>query len=237
MFEKEIMAQSRISIDQIFDRLCLNTDVSLEQTQISNNIKKWWQQQNKTQKNALFYPELIIAPLPQTQNFNRLEKEFISDDDPQYHVGIRHSFSMAFGTTKKGKRLKGLLLAYQLGNPVPIAFTCFSFFLMDSWQVFGVESEPKGIGLCCHLNYTYVKSGWRQQGVAHSLVEGLSQYFIAQLKIIEQQINHIQQSLTPIIYCGTHAANGDFLVKHIENHINQYHHSSKVNFCPCITNI
>ena len=182
--------------------------------------------------------DIYYSRLSDSSNIKFLENELCYNESKEIQSGIKHSFSMNFGLTKEDHRYVDIFFAFDKNNRVePIGFICFSLFLLDSWQVHGIENGNKGIGLCCYINYTFVKSSYRQQGIAHHLAKGLAHYFFAQLNHINQQISSTVLTLTPIIYRGTYAFGSDFLLKNIQQNIMTFCELRSLYLCPCITNV
>lgn len=175
--------------------------------------------------------------LTQLNNTKHLENE-LSDNEPKtITAAIKHSFSMKIGFSQHNKRYMDMLLVFDKNDTEkPIAFICFSFFLLDSWQVHGVENNQKGIGLCCYLNYTFVKDSHQKQGIAHLLSNAVADIYFEHLVFIKEKLTQTKLTLTPIIYRGTFASGCNFLLQNIEHKINLKNNSENIALCPCITN-
>lgn len=235
MDDKEWIEQNQaMDSKAFFSSIKLNPSIQVDFTQNFNPASLFPKQDQKMLNLTNYYDFCLLSDI---HNIKAFEQELADNQPKPVQSGIKYSFSMNIGFTKQGQRYMGILLVFdKKNNTFPIGFACFSLFLMDSWQVHGVENSQQGIGLCCYLNYTFIKPLHRKQGIAVKLSQGLAQIFFDQLIHINNQIAATELTLTPIIYQGTYAAGGNFLLTNIEQSINRACASEQIGLCPCISN-
>lgn len=145
------------------------------------------------------------------------------EKDPQLKQAIHHSFEMSFGVVKNQQRCNEFLLAFEENEPdKPVAFICFNYSLMDSWETMGNPSGTEEFGLCCHLIFGYVMPTWRTLGLGHCLADVMTRRFANQVKHIGGLLKGTQYEVTPLIYEGLYAKGAEHLLQHCEQDLQLY---------------